>query len=59
MVFTTPEGEALTIESFSDYLLGAKRTRLSMEFNGHYCRGLLEARYKLPSIKEQESTINN
>jgi len=59
LAFTTPEGEALTIESFSDYLLGAKRTRLSMEFNGHYCRGLLEARYKLPSIKEQESTINN
>lgn len=45
--FTTPEGEALTPEGFADYLLGAKRTRLSMEFNGHYCRGLLEARYDL------------
>ncbi|MEK4495989.1 hypothetical protein [Ureibacillus sp. FSL W8-0352] len=40
---TTPEGKRLTEEEFSDYLKGAKLTRLSMEFNAHYCRGLLEA----------------
>jgi len=56
LAITTPEGDALTLESFSDYLLGAKRTRLSMEFNGHYCRGLLEARYDLlPANKEETS----
>lgn len=50
---TTPEGENLQLESFSDYLLGVKRTRLSMEFNAHYCRGLLEARYDLQPIAEK------
>ncbi|QHS21808.1 iron-sulfur cluster assembly protein [Virgibacillus sp. MSP4-1] len=44
---TDPEGNAITIDDLSDYLLGIKTTRLSMEFNGHYCRGLLEARYHL------------
>ncbi|WP_236596020.1 iron-sulfur cluster assembly protein [Paenibacillus sp. EPM92] len=53
--FTTPEGDALTLEGFSDYLLGAKRTRLSMEFNGHYCRGLLEARYDLEATGTEMS----
>ncbi|TWI53294.1 metal-sulfur cluster assembly factor [Halalkalibacter nanhaiisediminis] len=50
---TTPEGENLQLDSFSDYLLGVKRTRLSMEFNAHYCRGLLEARYDLQPIAEK------
>lgn len=53
--FTTPEGDALTLEGLSDYLLGAKRTRLSMEFNGHYCRGLLEARYDLAATGTEKS----
>ncbi len=52
---TTPEGDALSLETFSDYLLGVKRTRLSMEFNGHYCRGLLEARYSLPSTNKESA----
>ncbi|OES44710.1 iron-sulfur cluster assembly protein [Domibacillus iocasae] len=52
VAITTPEEEALTEEELADYLLGAKRTRLSMEFNGIYCRGLLEARYNLPSINK-------
>ncbi len=50
--FPTPEGELLTQEEFDAYLLNLKRTRLSMEFNGQYCRGLLEARYQLPSNKK-------
>ncbi len=49
---TTPEGKPLTEEEFSDYLKGAKLTRLSMEFNAHYCRGLLEARYNLSAAYE-------
>ncbi|MGJ9385779.1 iron-sulfur cluster assembly protein [Salipaludibacillus sp. CF4.18] len=59
LAITTPEGEALSVERFPDYLRGAKSTRLSMEFNGHYCRGLLEARYDLPSSNtlEEASTI--
>lgn len=49
---TTPEDEALTEEGFKDYLQGAKFTRMNMEFNTHYCRVLLEARYDLPSDNE-------
>lgn len=49
---TTPEGKPLSEEEFSDYLQGAKLTRLSMEFNAHYCRGLLEARYNLSAAHE-------
>ncbi|MBS4210456.1 iron-sulfur cluster assembly protein [Bacillus sp. FJAT-50079] len=51
--FPTPEGEALNRDEFEDYVRNLKRTRLSMEFNGHYCRGLLEARYKLPSNEDK------
>ncbi|EXX84738.1 hypothetical protein BG53_10510 [Paenibacillus darwinianus] len=47
LAFTTPEGEPLQPDEVKDFLLNAKRTRLSMEFNAHYCRGLLEARYNL------------
>ncbi|OIK12156.1 iron-sulfur cluster assembly protein [Bacillus sp. MUM 13] len=50
--FTTPEDEQLTMEGFKDYLQGAKFTRMNMEFNTHYCRVLLEARYDLPSKDE-------
>ncbi|MFK4998549.1 hypothetical protein ACI2OX_18200 [Bacillus sp. N9] len=56
--FPKPEGEALTTNEFEDYLRNLKRTRLSMEFNGHYCRGLLEARYKLPSNEDSLVKIN-
>ncbi|WP_110926661.1 iron-sulfur cluster assembly protein [Bacillus massiliglaciei] len=44
---TTPEDKPLSEEEFMDYLHGAKRTRMNMEFNAYYCRGLLEARYGL------------
>ncbi|WP_034750795.1 iron-sulfur cluster assembly protein, partial [Halalkalibacter wakoensis] len=53
LAIVTPEGKPLDIKGFSPYLLGIKRTRLSMEFNGHYCRGLLEARYNLPSTQQE------
>ncbi|WP_409305563.1 iron-sulfur cluster assembly protein [Peribacillus sp. SCS-155] len=49
LAFTTPEEKPLTIEGFKVYLQGAKFTRMNMEYNTHYCRGLLEVRYDLPS----------
>ncbi|WP_339161397.1 iron-sulfur cluster assembly protein [Siminovitchia sp. FSL W7-1587] len=52
LAVTTPEEEPLTKKVFKDYLRGAKRTRMSMEFNAHYCRGLLEERYNLPPSEE-------
>ena len=55
LAFTTPEGLGLTKDTFNEYLLGIKRTRISMEFNGHYCRGLLEARYNLSSSSKKVS----
>ncbi|SDI10095.1 Metal-sulfur cluster biosynthetic enzyme [Alteribacillus persepolensis] len=44
---TDHEGKKISIEELPGYMFGIKSTRLSMEFNGHYCRGLLEARYHL------------
>ncbi len=52
LAMTTPEGTAITIDQFDDYLLNLRRTRMSMEFNAHYCRGLLEARYQLTKKEE-------
>jgi metal-sulfur cluster biosynthetic enzyme len=49
---TTPEDKPLSEEEFLNYLQGAKLTRLSMEFNAHYCKGLLAARYNLPTAQE-------
>ena len=43
--FIKADGSLIEPEQFSAYLLEARRTRLSMEFNAHYCRGLLETRY--------------
>ena len=44
-VFTTVEGDRLTLENFSSYLRDLRNTRMSLEFNGTFCRGLLRARY--------------
>ena len=43
--FTTAEGEAITPETFADYLTLLRRVRINTEFNGSLCRGLLQARY--------------
>ena len=52
LAFTTPDDKQLKEEQFSDYLLGARRTRMSMEFNACYCQGFLKARYHLPAAHE-------
>lgn len=44
---TDPEGNEISAEDISDYLLGIKSTRVSMEFNAAYCKGLLATRYNL------------
>jgi len=44
--FQKHTGETITPEELADYLLEARRTRMSMEFNATYCRGLLETRYQ-------------
>jgi metal-sulfur cluster biosynthetic enzyme len=47
IAFVTPEGHPLNVEQFSEYFSMIKRTRLSMELNGYYCRSLFETRYNL------------
>lgn len=45
LAFIQSTGEVINPDQFSAYLLDARRTRMSMEFNAHHCRGLLETRY--------------
>lgn len=54
LAFIQSNGEAIDPDQFSDYLLDARRTRMSMEFNAHHCRGLLETRYGTEMTKELE-----
>jgi len=46
LAFKRHTGEEIAPSELTDYLLEARRTRMSMEFNATYCRGLLEARYQ-------------
>jgi hypothetical protein len=46
---TTVDGDPITIESFDVYLRTLRKCRLNMEINTHFCRGLLQVRYDLPS----------
>ncbi|EWY37550.1 hypothetical protein N825_17110 [Skermanella stibiiresistens SB22] len=43
--FTSAEGEPVTPATFGEYLSLLRRVRINTEFNGHLCRGLLQARY--------------
>lgn len=45
IAFTDDQGRRLTLENFRDYFLDSRRQRLAMEFNSHFCQGVLEARY--------------
>ncbi|GAB7388174.1 iron-sulfur cluster assembly protein [Bacillaceae bacterium] len=45
--FVRADGKRISAERFAEYLLEGRRTRISMEFNANYCRGLLETRYSL------------
>lgn len=39
-------GERIDPHNLTEYLLEARRTRMSMEFNANHCLGLLETRYQ-------------
>ncbi len=43
--FTTPEGEALDVENFAEYLRDLRRVRINAAFNANMCRSLLQTRY--------------
>jgi metal-sulfur cluster biosynthetic enzyme len=43
--FTTPEGEALDGENFSEYLRDLRRVRMNAAFNANMCQSLLQTRY--------------
>lgn len=43
--FSHPNGQPLEPERFRDHLQEARRTRLSLEFNGAFCTSLLQTRY--------------
>jgi len=47
LAFTDENGTPIELDSFKNYLLQIRRTRLSMEFNGFYCRSLLITRYNI------------
>lgn len=53
--FVQLTGESLNLNHFAGYLADARRTRLSLEFNGHYCRGLFQTRYATEQIDETEA----
>lgn len=54
--FVQYDGQSIQPEVFSNYLLEIRRTRMSMEFNSNYCRGLLQTRYGEPR-KENETEV--
>jgi metal-sulfur cluster biosynthetic enzyme len=45
MAFIRATGETIVEAEFLNYLREARCSRVSMEFNGSYCQGLLETRY--------------
>lgn len=46
---TTVDGDPIATQSFDAYLRTLRKCRLNMEINTHFCRGLLQVRYDLPS----------
>lgn len=54
--FVHNDGQRIQPENFSNYLLEIRRTRMSMEFNSNYCRGLLHTRYGAER-KENETEV--
>jgi metal-sulfur cluster biosynthetic enzyme len=51
-------GESINPLKLTEYLLEARRTRLSMEFNANHCLGLLETRYQTKITGEGKELIN-
>jgi hypothetical protein len=56
--FFKPTGEPIDPLKLSEYLLEARRTRMSMEFNANHCLGLLHTRYQTKIAEEGEGIEN-
>lgn len=54
LAFIKHTGEKIVSLKLTEYLLEARRTRLSMEFNAAHCLGLLETRYQTKITGESE-----
>jgi metal-sulfur cluster biosynthetic enzyme len=50
---TTVDGEPVSLERFESYLRELRTCRVTMEGNGHLCRGLLAVRYDLAANGSQ------
>src|SRR4029077_3628462 len=50
---TTVDGEPASLEGFERYLRALRNCRVTMEGNGHLCRGLLAVRYDLTANGSQ------
>lgn len=56
LAFVTTEGESLTEAGFDEHLRTLASVRISMEFNGALCRGLLAARDRASAPTQPEAT---
>ncbi len=45
IAFTTPEGDAIDVNNFKQYLTVLRRVRINTQFNANMCKSLLDARY--------------
>jgi metal-sulfur cluster biosynthetic enzyme len=50
---TTVDGQPVCLEGFDSYLRELRKCRVTMEGNGHFCRGLLAVRYDLAANGSQ------
>ncbi len=50
---TTVDGEPVSLAGFESYLRELRKCRVTMEGNGHFCRGLLAVRYDLAANGSQ------
>ena len=56
---TTVDGRPVTIESFELYVRRLRTCRINMEINSHFCRGLLQVRYGLPSASPAGGSVES
>ena len=62
--FVHPDGRPIDALEFRAYLARAQRTRLSVEFNASFCRGLLETRYgegasQIPGCSDESAAVRH
>ena len=62
--FVHPDGRPIDALEFRTYLARAQRTRLSVEFNASFCRGLLETRYgegesHMPGCSDESAAVGH